>query len=302
MRSIETKAYARVALLGNPSEIFGGKGIGFCVRQLQANVRLEEGEGQLDDELLQAGWRVAAPFLRESGAQVDGHPFQLEVETDIPLHTGLSRSSAILTAAFRAWQGYFDVSWSRARVAQLVLQTEVEVLGIQAGALDRLVQSFEGLVTMDFSRPFAPDSTQRMDPGLLPEMLVCWSDESQESSDAAHIPLLERFESGDETVRSVVAELAELAVQGKRALESRDRAHLATLIDRNLDLRAQLYEIPPNDRAMIELGREKGAATKLCGSGGSVLVLPAHPEETAELRDAFEEAGYHVLIPVIAEP
>ncbi len=303
MHSIETFAHARVGLLGNPSDIYAGKGIGFAVRQLKATVRLRSDEQKpLEGDILQAGWRVAEPVLRESGAQLHGQDFALEVETNIPLRSGLSGSSAVLTAAFRAWQRWFDVSWSRARVAQLVLQTEVDELGIRAGALDRLVQSFEGLVAMDFSRPFAPSSTQRLDPGLLPEFLLVWSGEPGLSSGDVHGPIYERFLEGDESIRTVVEELGELAEQGRRALEARDRAHLHGLIDRNFDLRAQLFEIQPVDRAMIEIGRDMGAATKFCGSGGSILALPDRPEHMDELRRVFEDQGYKTLIPGVAEP
>jgi glucuronokinase len=303
MDSLETFAHARVGLLGNPSDIYGGKGVGFAVRQLKASVRLTPGEPTpLEGQLLQAGWRVAESALREAGAHVEGQPFRLEVETNIPLQSGLSGSSAILTAAFRAWQRWFEVSWSRARLAQLVLATEVEELGIRAGALDRLVQSYEGLVAMDFSRPFAPDATQRLDPGLLPELLIVWNPERGESSGQVHESIWERFQAGDPAIHSVVEELAELADQGRRALLARDLGHLRRLIDRNFDLRAQLFEIEPSDLRMIEIGRDLGAATKFCGSGGSVLALPDRPERMAELRSAYEDRGLKTLIPGVIEP
>jgi len=303
MQPIETAAHARVGLLGNPSDIYGGKGIGFAVQELRAMVRLLPNEERpLPGELLEAGWSVAEPAAREAGAQVRGQDFALEVETSIPLRSGLSGSSAILTAAFRAWQRWFEVSWSRARVAQLVLATEVDVLGIRAGALDRLVQSFEGFVAMDFSRPFAPNATQRLDPGLLPELLIAWSKEPGQSSGDVHGPIFERYQEGDETIRKVVRELGELADKGQRALQARDRAHLRTLIDRNFDLRAQLFEIQPVDRTMIEIGRGLGAATKFCGSGGSVLALPERSEHMDELRRAYEQEGFETLVPRVAEP
>ena len=40
MATLSSHAHARVGLLGNPSDLYGGKGLGFAVAELRATVTL----------------------------------------------------------------------------------------------------------------------------------------------------------------------------------------------------------------------------------------------------------------------
>ena len=66
MGKIFTRAHARVGLLGNPSDIYGGRGLGFNFTQLGARVELtpvtspaggppDECGGELGGELIEGG-------------------------------------------------------------------------------------------------------------------------------------------------------------------------------------------------------------------------------------------------------
>jgi glucuronokinase len=111
-----------------------------------------------------------------------------------------------------------------------------------------------------------------------------------------------RFERGDAEVQRVMRELAELADQGRDCLERGDRGLLCLLVDRNFDLRASVYDIGARDRRLIGIGRELGAGTKLCGSGGAVLAVPRAPGDLDAVASAYEAAGFHVLRPRVAGP
>ena len=159
---LTARAHARVGLLGNPSDLYGGRGIGFAVRELEARVTLRAAPTvAIESELLRAVWQALA---------IDGssRPFAITAETDIPFQAGLSGSSALMIAALRAWNAWFGLGLSRTRIAELAWRAENEILGIRAGPLDRLVQSHEGLVAMDFRESFAQGSVERLDPALLP--------------------------------------------------------------------------------------------------------------------------------------
>ena len=298
MRIVETSAHARVGLLGNPSDIYGGRGIGFALADLGLDLRLEESrEVELQNELLAAGWRV---LQREE--EVAGPPFRATIESTIPYQCGLAGSSAILIAALRAWSIWFDRPLSSDRMAELAWRTEAEELGIRAGPLDRLVQAHAGLVFMDCARAFEPEATTHLDPGLLPRFVLAWDPDPGEASGSVHSAVHERWQRGDGEVRAVMEELAEIADAGRAALEAGDLTLLRELVNRNFDLRASLFDIEPRDRRMIEIGRERGAATKFCGSGGSVLALPASVGELERLRRAYQDASFLAITPVVARP
>ncbi len=293
---LTARAHARVGLLGNPSDLYGGRGIGFAVRELEARVTLRAAPTvAIESELLRAAWNALA---------IDGsrRPFAITAETDIPFQAGLSGSSALMIAALRAWNAWFGLGLSRTRIAELAWRAENEILGIRAGPLDRLVQSHEGLVAMDFREPFARGSVERLDPALLPPLLLAWHGQPTVSSGDVHAPVFARFEAGDRKVCAVMEELACNAVAGRAALEARDHAAFLACVDRNFDLRSEVFEIAPADRALIELGRALGAGAKFPGSGGAVLYACRDEAHRAKVEAACQVLGHATLAPTVAAP
>ena len=293
---LTARAHARVGLLGNPSDLYGGRGIGFAVRELEARVTLRAAPTvAIESELLRAAWNALA---------IDGSssPFAITAETDIPFQAGLSGSSALMIAALRAWNAWFGLGLSRTRIAELAWRAENEILGIRAGPLDRLVQSHEGLVAMDFRVPFAQGSVERLDPAVLPPLLLAWHGQPTVSSGDVHAPVFARFEAGDRKVRAVMEELACNAVAGRAALEARDHAAFLACVNRNFDLRSEVFEIAPADRALIELGRALGAGAKFPGSGGAVLYACRDEAHRAKVEAACQALGHATLAPTVAAP
>lgn len=303
--SVVARAGARVGLLGNPSDIYGGRGIGFALARPGVRVRLaESGPRGLGVEpssaapLVEAGWQV----FRERASARGRAPelgLRLEVECDVPFQSGLSGSSAILAAALVALAARCELALEPRELAELCWLAETRELGILAGPLDRLVQAHGGLVWMDFARPFEDGAVEALDPSLLPPMLVAWHAEPGAPSGAVHEPVFERWRAGDPAVREVMGELASVADRGRVALERGEHGELCDLLDRNFDLRASLFTIGEADRRLVELGRAAGAAAKFCGSGGSVLAVPRDPARLNELAERYRTAGCVVLDPEV---
>ena len=64
----------------------------------------------------------------------------------------MSGSSAIITAMFRCMMRFYDVDIPKHLLPTLILSVEKEELGISAGLQDRVIQTYEGIVYMDFDR------------------------------------------------------------------------------------------------------------------------------------------------------
>ena len=296
MTALTAHAYARVGLLGNPSDLYGGRGLGFAVRELTARVTLRESpEIAIDADILRAAWQALG---------IDGsrRPFAITAETNIPFQAGLSGSSALMIAALRAWNAWFALGLSRTRIAELAWRAENEVLGIRAGPLDRLVQSHEGLIAMDFRAPFAEGSVERLDPALLPPLLLAWHGQPSVSSGDVHAPTFARYHAGDRAVRRVMEELACNATAGRAALEARDLSAFLAGVNRNFDLRSEIFDIAPADRALIALGRSLGAGAKFPGSGGAVLYACRDEAHRAKVDAACRAVGHATLAPTVAPP
>jgi glucose-1-phosphate thymidylyltransferase len=300
MATLRARAHARVGLLGNPSDLYRGRGLGFAVRELGATVTLADADAlQLEGGLLQAGWRV---FARELGVDAAARPFRLTATSDVPFQSGLAGSSALLVAALRAWSAWFEVPLARGRIAELAWRVENDELGIRAGPLDRLVQAHEGLLALDFAEPWDASAVERLDPALLPPLLLAWHGAPTRSSGDVHAGVFARWQAGDARVREVTAALAANADDGRAALEVGERAAFLACVDRNLALRQRLFELAPEDLALIELGRGCGAAAKLPGSGGAVLFACGDEDQCARVERACRERGHTTLRPSVALP
>jgi len=331
---IETYAYARAGLLGNPSDGYYGKTIAFLVRNFRARVllypsaRLEIKAAKadlpvfenLEDLYRTTRWRgyyggiriiqaLIVRFLdycRTQGTALPERNFTIEYESNIPMRLGMGGSSAIITAALRALCQYFEVSIPLPAQANLVLETETRELGVPAGLQDRVVQAYEGLVYMDFSRELMErqgfGAYERLDPSLLPSMYVAYRTSLSEGTEVFHSNVRERWHAGDPEVVAAMRTWAGYAEQGREALLRRDHEALDGLIDANFDLRAGIYRVSEGNRRMIEAARRAGASANFAGSGGAIVGRYQGEAMFQALAMAMQPLGVAVIKPVIVAP
>lgn len=327
---VETYAYARAGLLGNPSDGYYGKTIAFLVRNFRARVllypsaRLEIKPSKadmpvfenLEDLYRTTRWRgyyggiriiqaLVVRFMdycRRQGIALPDRNFTIEYESSIPMRLGMGGSSAIITAALRALCQYFQVAIPLPLQANLVLETETKELGVPAGLQDRVVQAYEGLVYMDFSRDLVErqgyGQYERLDPALLPPVYLAYRTTLSEGTEIFHSSVRERWRAGDPEVVAAMRTWAGYAEQGREALLRRDYQTLDRLIDANFDLRARIYQISDGNRQMIEAARRAGASASFAGSGGAIVGAYHSEQVFEELVAAMQPLGVAVIKPI----
>jgi len=285
MALVRAHAHARAGLIGNPSDLYGGCGIGFAFEDFGAEVELAPaGECRFPSPLIDAAWRALAdPELP---------PCRARFRCDVPRQAGLSGSSAIVLAALRAFAAFYGYSLPPGRLAELAWKAENELLGIRSGPMDRLIQAHGGLIWMDFARPFAPEAVEVLDPALLPPLRVAWDPAPGRPSGAVHDEVWDRWQAGDAAVRNALAGFRPLAQRALAALETGDYGELKACVSDNFDLRAAVFPIGARDRRLIAIGREHGAATKFCGSGGAALVVMDGTEDRNAIEAAYRAEGF----------
>jgi glucuronokinase len=278
-------APARAALLGNPSDGYGGAVVAFAFADFVASVEPCSGFDAHPD---------AHGLLRAALARANGgdEGVGLRMRTSIPREVGLGGSSAIVIAALRA----LGVALPPDELARVALAVEVEDLGITAGLQDRLVQAHGGVLLMDFGA----GTVQRLDPALFPPLYVAWRADAGEPSGRFHGGLRARYEEGEPAVVGAMAELGEIARGGAAALQSGDHDRLAALVDRTFDLRASIAQLDPRHVRMIEIARACGASANYAGSGGAIAGTLPHPDAFEELRAALVAAGCSAIRPTVA--
>ena len=329
--TIETYAYARAGFLGNPSDGYYGKTISFLVRNFRARVvmypsaRLEIRPSKADMPVFESlndlyettRWRgyyggiriiqaLIVRFLdhcREQGIHLEERNFTIEYESSIPLRLGMGGSSSIITAALRALCQYFHVEIPLPVQANLVLETETKELGVPAGPQDRVIQVYEGLVYMDFSKDLMDrqgyGNYERLDPGLLPNVYLAYRTSLSEGTEVFHNNVRERWRHGDPEVVAAMKTWADYAEQGRTALLQRDHAALDRLVDANFDLRARLYGISAGNMEMIQTARSVGVTANFAGSGGAITGCYGSEATYQALAARMQPLGIAVVKPIV---
>lgn len=328
---IETYAYARAGLLGNPSDGYYGKTLSFLARNFRARVllypsaRLEIRPSKadmpvfesLEDLYATTRWRgyyggiriIQALIVRfmdyctAQGIVLENRNFTIEYESTIPLRLGMGGSSSIITAALRALCQYFGVEIPLPVQANLVMETETKELGVPAGPQDRVIQVYEGLVYMDFSKHLMDrqgfGDYERLDPGLLPNVYLAFRTSLSEGTEVFHNNVRERWRAGDPQVCEAMKTWAAYAEEGRAALLERNYSRLSELIDANFDLRGKLYRISEGNLEMITAARKAGASANFAGSGGAIVGAYRDEKMYADLERSMSAIGVGVVKPIV---
>jgi glucuronokinase len=331
MLIIRKRSFARAGLLGNPSDGYHGKTISIILRNFWANVVLYEWDSveivlaerdrarfhSINDlakdvelhgyyggiRLIKATIKLFVDYCHAQGIELHDRNFSIRYETNIPQQVGLAGSSAIITATLRALMEFYQVEIPLPAQPTLVLSVEEE-LGIAGGLQDRVVQCYEGVVYMDFSKKHEQVSRglrhyhyEPMDASLLPNIYVAYHTALSEPTEIFHNDIRSRYNRGEKLVLDAMQRFAELAEEGREALLAGDVERLGVLIDENFDTRRQLYRLPAWQVRMIETARSCGASAKFAGSGGAIIGIYKDQAMYQELCAQMAQIGSQAIKP-----
>lgn len=334
MNIIRHRAFARAGLIGNPTDGYGGKTIAFTIPEFVASVviypweRLEilwsqEEQNRFDSiedlvndvnqygyyggvRLVKATIKRFADYCRAQQKPLHEGCFSIRYETNIPRGVGLSGSSAIITATLKCLMGFYDISIPQVVQPSLVRAVENDDLQIACGYQDRVVQTYEGLVYMDFSnlqtdQGYSFGAYEHLDARVLPPVYLAYDLAAAKTSASVHGPLRTRVEDNTQLL-DTMHRIAALVPPARTAIEGRDATGLHQLIDQNFDLRSKLYTIRPHHLRMIAAARRVGASAKFAGSGGAIVGTCVDDAMYAQLVEhmSAESEHWRVIQPQIA--
>ena len=328
---ITAHAYARAGLVGNPSDGYFGKTISFIIRDFSATVTLRESEkfeiiphesdhcrfDNVQDmmrdvklmgyygamRVLKAAVVKFHQYFQKSGKPLQGPNFTLEFSSNIPRLVGMSGSSAIVVATFRALMKHYNVHISKTLMPTFVLATEKEELNITAGLQDRVIQTYEGMVYMDFEKSHMQEygygKYEELKPKAMPPLYVAYDPQRAEVSDVTHRNLRALYEAGDATVVGAMQKYRELTDHGRTALLTGDWGHLHDVTNENFELRKTIMPIAPENQRMIDVARSVGASAKFAGSGGAICGVYHGEDQYQKLTAALQTIGCSTIKPTI---
>ena len=267
--------------------------------ELALDVRLNGYYGGL--RLVKASLKKFHEYCRAEEITLPHRNFSIRYESDIPRQVGLAGSSAIVTATFRALESFYEIAIPEEILPNWILATERDELDIAAGLQDRVCQTYEGLVFMDFDRQLLETrgygEYQRLDAASLPKLFLAYRTELSQESGVTHSDLRARWERGDEEVVDAMRELAEFTEVARECLLENRGDDLGEIMDANADLRFRIMNVSDDNRAMIETARACGASANFSGSGGAIIGQFTDAKMLARLKNELGMLGCRVLQP-----
>jgi len=328
---IEKRAYARIGLMGNPSDGFYGRTISSCIGNFHAKVTLTESR-KLKIEphsffdpmefsslreleaisnrdgyyggvrLLYATCKRFSEHCRSNGIALDDRNYTICYDTNIPRQVGLGGSSAIIVSLWKALMEFYGLTDQEIPLElqpNLILSVETEELGINAGLQDRVVKIYGGTVFMDFDKSIMDrlghGEYERLDHSLLPNLFVAYMEGSGKDSGKMHNEVRFRFNQGDKEIIDAMTRFADYALEAKQALAEKDDKRFGTLMNANFDLRRKVYGdaiIGERNLHLIGIARNLGAPAKFPGSGGAAIGIYEDMEQFHRLQQAYLSDGY----------
>jgi glucuronokinase len=328
---IDERAFARAGLLGNPSDGYFGKTISITVKNFGAHITLYQSpelriEPQSQDvnefaniyslierikihgyyggdRLIKAAIKTFSEYCLQNEIKIENKNFTIRYHSTIPRQVGLAGSSAIITATMRALTKFYDVSIPMEIFPSIVLKVEHEELGINAGLQDRVIQTYEGCVYMDFDKKLLQAKNhgkyEKISPKILDNIYIAYKVELGKVSGTVLNDIKSRYDKGDPLVIETLEEIASLAEKGKKLLVEGDIDGLHKLVNRNFDLRKKIMNISESNLQLIKTARSCGASAKFAGSGGSIVGFYNKNETLTQLIIEMKKVGARVIKPFI---
>jgi galactokinase/mevalonate kinase-like predicted kinase len=309
---IVCSAPGRAGIIGNPADMYGGSVIS-CSVGMRAFARVEPAF----ELLLETGGdecRISSrDDLRPHGDLFDVARAILDYmhlptlrcrvhyETQIPMLSGLSGSTALLVAILQAlltWQGR---SLDPYRLAERARYIEFNYLEVMCGYQDAYMCTFGGLNYLDFRakqfyRSEEAELFATIEPlaDYVPELpFVLGYTGVQHMSSEVHRPIRERWLEGESDVVEAYERLAEIARMGKKALLLQDWTTLGHLMNQNHAIQRGLGGSGEANERLIAAALDAGApGAKLAGAGSGGTIIALWPwRDATPLEAALHQAG-----------
>ena len=265
----------KIFLCGEHAVVYGEPAIA-CAIDLRTRVRVREGKKS----------KITSPYVagavKKISELVELEGVNIDINSDIPIGSGLGSSAAVTIAILFALNLEFDVGLSKEEVAQLGHEVEREVQGA-ASPTDTFVSTMGGVVFLPSCKRL-----KSLDCGIVIGNTGMVSSTKELVRQVAR--LKDRHPG---IIQPIFQTIGELARKGEYLVDKRDYKNIGELMNINQGLLESLGVGCPELAAQIYAARKAGAlGAKITGAGGGgCMVALVDFDEKDEVASAIESVG-----------
>ena len=215
---------------------------------------------------------------------------------NLPGFSGLGASAASSVAIARAISEEFALKLSDEKINQVAYEAEKAYAGNPSG-IDNTAATYGGLMLFKKNTAGGPDLVEKLSI-KTPVEIVIGSTGKVANTKAMVEGVAERKKADPKKYNPIFKRAEEIAVEGRKALETGDLKKVGELMNENHTL-LQAIEVSSKELDfLVDLARKQGAGgAKLTGGGGGGCMVALTPgkELQGKVAAAIEKEGFQVL-------
>jgi len=223
-------------------------------------------------------------------------PLNIWIGGTLPGFSGLGASAASSVAIARATAEELKMKIPDEKINQIAYEGEKAYAGNPSG-IDNTAATFGGLMWFSKNMQGGPDNIQRI-AIKKPVEIVIGSTGKVANTKAMVEGVAERKKKNPQKYSPLFKRAEELAIEGKKALETGDLKRLGELMNENHTILQGIEVSSKELDFLVNIAREQGAyGAKLTGGGGGGCMVALTPGKALQekVAKAIEKLGFEVL-------
>ena len=223
-------------------------------------------------------------------------PLNIWIGGTLPGFSGLGASAASSVAIARATAEELKMKIPDEKINQIAYEGEKAYAGNPSG-IDNTAATFGGLMWFSKNMQGGPDNIQRI-AIKKPVEIVIGSTGKVANTKAMVEGVAERKKKNPQKYNPLFKRAEELAIEGKKALETGDLKRLGELMNENHTILQGIEVSSKELDFLVNIAREQGAyGAKLTGGGGGGCMVALTPGKALQekVAKAIEKLGFEVL-------
>ncbi len=269
------------------------------VRPSEGVFRVFASDGSFDCRSAESDGLLADPRAALVGSILDAllirESLEIELQTSVPIGSGLGGSSALTVALMGALERFAPRDMAGVDRVDFVRDVETRVLGKPAGVQDYYPALAGGLHTIEFLPGATRAAREDVEPEAWERHLTLYDTGAAHSSGMNNWEVLRARLEGDAAVTREIEGVRRAAAEMARAAARRDFEAMGTALASEWEARRRLAPVvstPVIERAIAAAIAVGAWGGKACGAGGGGFVVILSPAEaTPGVRLELSDLG-----------